>query len=152
MLPKIHALIGIILSILICLIFHISLFYTFVVFFASVFIDFDHYVWFVIKKKDFSLKNAYHHFKEKRKIFHKLSNKEKHKHKMPYLIFHVIEFWIILFLLSYFNKIFLFVLIGTLIHMLLDYIEIIHNKTLFYPKLSLILTYFINQKKKKHFY
>jgi len=152
MLPKTHAIIGLIFSILIYFVFHIPVFYAALIFLASILIDFDHYLWYVLKNKDYSLNHAYYFFKEKRKKFEKLSGKEKKTYKMPYLIFHVLEFWIVLFLLSYLNKIFLFILLGIGIHMILDYVEIIYKKSVVYPKISLILTYLINNKRKKYLF
>jgi hypothetical protein len=151
MLIKIHAMFGIIFSVLFYLIFHITLFQTFLIFFASIFIDFDHYIWYVYRKKSFNPIKAYFWYKEKRKMWFKLSEKEREKYKRAYLIFHSIEFWIILFLLSYLNKMFLYIIIGLLFHMILDFIEIIYIKEKYYFKLSLIWIY-INNKNKKHFY
>ena len=152
MLPKIHAIVGAAVSILIFFIFHITFFEAFLILFASIFIDFDHYLWYLIKNKDWKLKNSYQSFKEKRLLWNNLSKKEKKEHKMPIFIFHVIEFWIILILLSFISKYFIYVLLGVLIHMILDYLETIYTKSLFYPKLSLIFTYLKNKKRERHFY
>lgn len=152
MLPKNHLIVGIIFSILFYLIFHITLFDLFLIFFASVLIDFDHYIWYVYRKKSPNLKKAYLWFKEKRKIWFKFPEKEREKYKRAYLIFHSIEFWIILSMLSFVNKIFVFILIGVLFHMIFDFIEIIYFKEKYYSKLSLIWIYIKNNKNKKHFY
>ena len=151
MLPNTHAILGAVFFILIYFIFHITLFNTFLIFFATVFIDFDHYLWYVYRKKSFNLIKAYFWFKEKRKKWLQLSEKEREKHRRAYLIFHSIEFWILLFLLSFMNKLFLFILIGVLFHMIFDYIEIIYVKEKFYFKFSLIWIYLKNDNK-KHFY
>jgi hypothetical protein len=151
MLPKTHAILGAVFSLLIYFIFHLSFFNVILIFLASVFIDSDHYLWYVYIKKSINLKNAYYWFREKREKWLKLSKKEKEDHKRVYLIFHCIEFWIVLLALSLTNKIFLFILIGVLFHMIFDYIEILYLKEKLYPKFSLIYIYFKN-KDKKHFY
>lgn len=151
MLPKIHAIFGIIFSILFYIIFHITLFAAFLIFLASVLIDSDHYIWYVYTKKSLNITKAYIWFKEKRKKWFKLSQKERDKYKRAYLIFHSIEFWVILFLLSYFNKIFLYMLIGILFHMILDFIEIFYIREKYYFKLSLVWIYLKNHNK-ENFY
>lgn len=152
MLPKTHVILGLLFSISLYFTFKITLFEAFLVLFSSIFIDFDHYLWYIFKKRDLSLKSAYSYFKEKRNKFNKLSREKKKKHKMPYLIFHVIEFWALLFLFSLTNKYFIFILIGIALHMFLDYIEIIYRKNVFYFKFSLIWTYIKNRKRDKHFF
>jgi hypothetical protein len=151
MLPKTHAILKAIFSILLYVLFHTSLFNVLIVFLSSFLIDFDHYLWFLYRKKSFNLKKAYFWFKEKRKKWLELSKKEREKHRRAYLIFHSIEFWMLLLFLSFFNKIFLFILLGVLFHMIFDYIEIFYVKEKFYFKLSLIWIYLKN-KDKKHFY
>jgi len=150
MLPKTHAILGIIFSIVVFFIFNISIFQTLLIFFASFLIDFDHYMWYVYKKNEYSVKKAYFWFKGKRKKWFNLSKKERDKYKRPFLVFHSIEFWIILVLLSFINKIFLFILIGVLFHMTIDYIEIFRIKERFYPKFSLLWV-FIKNEDKPHF-
>lgn len=151
MLPKTHAILGAIFSILIYIYFHISLLNTVLVFLASVFIDFDHYIWYFYRKKSLNLKKAYYWFKKKKHDWLKLSEKEREKYNRAYLVFHSIEFWILLLILYFVNKIFLFILIGVLFHMIFDFIEIICVKEKFYFKFSLIWI-FIKNENKKHFY
>jgi hypothetical protein len=110
MLPKTHAILGAVFSIIICFIFHISFFNAFLIFFASVFIDFDHYIWYVHRKKSFSLKNAYNLLKKE----------SKKKHKPMLHIFHTLEFMILVFILSFFWQGFLFIFIGMIFHSALD--------------------------------
>jgi len=118
MLPKIHAILGAVFSILIYFIFHISLFNAFLILFASIFIDFDHYVLYVEKKNDFSLKNAYNFLKKE-------SSK---KHKPMLHIFHTIEFMILILVLSFFWQGFLFIFIGMIFHSALDIGDLIYHK------------------------
>ncbi len=139
MLPKTHAILGIISSILIYFIFKITFFEAFLIFFASVFTDFDHYTWYVLKKKDFSLKNAY--------IFQK---KEMHiKHKPIMHIFHTIEFLILILILSYFFNLLWFLLIGMLFHSFLDIIDMQYRGILNLREYS--LTRYIMSDKKNYY-
>ena len=151
MLPKTHIILGAIFSLLIYFFLHLSLFSVILIFLASFFIDFDHYLWYIYKKKSLNLKNAYNWFKKKREKWTKLSKKEREIYKRVYLVFHSVEFWIVLLALSFINKIFLFILIGVLFHIIIDYIEIIYTKEKLYSKFSLIYIYFKN-KTKKDFY
>lgn len=151
MLPKIHAILGLIFSFLMYFMLNATILEALLIFFASFLIDFDHYLWYIYRKKSFNLKNAYSWFKEKRKKWLVLSEKEREKYKRPYLIFHSIEFWIILFILGYLNQIFFYLLLGILFHIILDYIETIYIRDKLYPKLSLIWVYTKN-KNKEHFY
>ena len=59
MLPKWHILFGAIFSMLVYFIFNINLFQVSLIFLASIFIDFDHYLFYVFRKKDFNLKRVY---------------------------------------------------------------------------------------------
>jgi len=118
MLPKTHALLGLIFSLIIFFIFHITPFYTSLIFFSSVFIDTDHYLWYVIQKKDFNLKKAFYFFK----------NLKKHP---PYLmIFHTLEFFLLILILSFFWKSFFYVFLGMLFHVSLDIIYEINKDVL----------------------
>lgn len=148
MLPKSHIISGFVFSILIYFIFSITVLQAFLIFFASVFIDFDHYLWFVIKKKDFSLKKAYKWFKEKKKKYLSLNLKERQEYKKTFLIFHGIEALLIVFLLAYLNKLFLYVLIGMVFHLVLDYIEFISIKEPLYSKISQTAVLIKNKGKK----
>lgn len=147
MLPKIHAFFAAILSILIFFIFNISYFQTIIIFLSSILIDFDHYLWFVINKKSYNLKKAFNWFSNKREFFYKYSSKKFQKYKKSVLIFHGIEFLIPLFLLAYFYDIFLFVLIGVIFHLILDYVEIIYLKEPLYTKFSQLVVYYKNKDK-----
>lgn len=152
MLVKTHIILGLIFSLSIYLIFHIAFFEMIIIFLSSFLIDFDHYLIFLIKHRRFSIKKSYVFFKKRAIKFRKISKKQKNSYKMPFLIFHNIEFFILLFLLGFFNKLFFFVLIGICFHMFLDYIDLAYHKFPVYFKVSLIWTYLENRKKKKHFF
>ena len=80
----------------------------------------------------------------------KLSPEEREKYKKYYFIFHGIEFWTLLLILSLFNYHFIFILIGILFHVILDEIDLYGlNGDMFY-KLSQTYVYFSNKKKKRY--
>ena len=82
---KEHALIGFILSIGL---FPFFGFYSFFILIASVFLDIDHYFYFVVKTKKLSLKKAYQYHKKLK------------CGQCIFCIFHTIEFLIILGIFS----------------------------------------------------
>ena len=135
MLPKWHILFGAIFSMLVYFIFNINLFQVSLIFLASIFIDFDHYLFYVFRKKDFNLKRAY--------IWHKSLPKD---HKPLMQIFHTIEFFIIIFLLSFIWIGFLFILIGLLLHSIIELIDMIYSKKFNGREFSLI-SYLVRDKK-----
>jgi len=152
MLPHIHVIFGIIICSIISLIFPISLFELAVIFISStVLIDLDHYFRYILIKKSvnpFSFWNWYKKGKEKHKEF---SRSENRKFKEPLFIFHSVEFWVLILILSFFFPIFLFVLIGIVIHMFVDLAHLAYCEGMIYPKLSIIYTVYKDKNKKKFF-
>ncbi len=147
MLPKIHIIFGAIISIIIYLVFNLNLIQAGLIFFASFLIDFDHYFYYIFLKKDFSLKNAYCWYIKKMKILLVLPKKERETFKKPIFIFHGIEFWFLLIIFYFFNKIIFFILVGILTHMILDFLELIYIKESLYSKFSQIYTSLKNKNK-----
>ena len=81
---------------------------------GGVLIDVDHYFWYVSKYKKFNLFYCYSYFMAR------MNQKGFKEHKGILLIFHTIEFLLIIVLLSfYFEAAFIF-LVGLLSHYLLD--------------------------------
>jgi len=129
--PKYHIICGALFSICLFLIFNylqipITTFQLLIIFFSSVLIDVDHYAYYVFIKKNFNLIKAYNWFVRKRKKWIRISIEERKKYKNPILIFHGIEFWILLLILSFYYKPFWFILIGVFFHLFLDYIDLIY--------------------------
>ena len=124
MLPKHHIIIGLIASLI--LLFFISPFYSLLFFLASVFIDIDHYIWYTLKKKDFSLKNAYYFLKDK-------------KIKLPLMLFHTLEFHVLILILGFFWQGALFLFYGMLLHSFTDIFDLYKRKKLGNRIFSLIL-------------
>jgi len=149
MLPSSHIFLGAITSFFIFIIFpQIGWLAFLIIFLSSVLIDFDHYLYYVVKKKDFSLMNAYAWFIKNRDIWMALSKKEKEKFQQGIIIFHGIECWILLILLTLISRWFLFVLIGVLVHMVFDFIELYKNNSPFYIKFSQVYTHRKNKRLK----
>ena len=128
-----HLTMGIILSLIFYPFFN---YLVIILFFSSFIFDVDHYLEYVIRKKDFSLLKAY---KEAQEL-----NKKQKTLKQVFIIdvvhmLHTIEFIIILGILSFFSKLFLMVLIGLLFHNLLDIIEMAYYKTFKSRSPSIIL-------------
>jgi len=128
MLPRTHIILGFIFSGLLFLIFPLTLFQASLIFLSSFLIDFDHYLYYLFKKRDFSLKRAYFWFKMKGKKLKELPREERKKYSTAILCFHGLEILIILFILGYLiSNLFYFVLIGAGFHLILDYIYLIKN-------------------------
>jgi len=138
-----HATAGLILSIILYPVFDN---YVIILFISSFIFDIDHYIEYIIRKKDFSLLKAYKEAKE--------LNKKQKTLKQVFIIdvlhiFHTIEFLIILGILSFFSKIFLMILIGLLSHNLLDIIEMAYYKT-FKSRSPSIILWFKKHKGEKN--
>ena len=149
MLPKYHILIGFLFSLVLYSIFpEITLLNTGIIFLSSILIDVDHYLYFVFKKRNLSLKKAYFYFIEKKKKLEKMSLKEKRKNYNGFYFLHGLEFLLLVFFLGYFiSEIFYFILIGLMLHFFLDYSEMIIDKKRI-DKISVIYD-FIKFKKLK---
>jgi len=121
MLPLWHVVFGLIICISIYLIFPITLFEVFVIFISStILVDLDHYFRYIIIKKSVNPFKFWNWYMQERRAYKKLSLEQKRKCKKPLFIFHNIEFWILVFILCFLHNIFMFVLIGTAIHMFID--------------------------------
>lgn len=150
MLPLQHTFLGFLFSLILFLIFpEMGFIGFFLIFFSSILIDVDHYLFYVFKKKDLSLQKAYHWFKRKRQNFLKLSPEVRKKYKRSFLFLHGIEFLVLLILLSYFHYYFFLIFLGIVFHLLLDYAEMIYFKEPLYSKLSQIYLLKKNKNKKE---
>lgn len=137
MLPSIHFIISTILAIIL---FPFFGFYSLFVFIGGFLIDLDHILFYWIKFKSFNLKRTHDYC---RNITLKKDIKE---YKQVLIIFHSIEFIILISIFSFYHKTFLILLIGVIIHIIMDMIyEYSKFKTLIKP-LSLIW-YMKNVKK-----
>ena len=136
MLPKYHILLGVIFSGLLYWLLSLTLFQTLLVFLSAVLIDVDHYLWYAKRKKDWNLKNAYNYLK-------KLGENLK---KPIIMIFHTIEFLILIFVLSFLWRGFYFILVGMIFHSISDLLYFGHKNMLYVREFSLI-RYLVLRKK-----
>ena len=119
--PLTHLIFGLIFALILLLIFPEIGFMGFgIVFLSSVLIDVDHYLYYVIKKKDWNLKNAYNWFVEKEKEFRKLSIEKRKQFCLPLYFLHTMEFLLIFAVLSVFSNIFLYIFTGFVFHVFMD--------------------------------
>jgi len=128
-----HVVTGLIISIIL---YHVFGNYVIILFASSFLFDIDHYIEYIIRKKDFSLIKAYREAKEldrKSRLYKKLLVTD------ILHIFHTAEFFLIIAVLSFFNKIFLMMLIGLLTHEALDLLQMAYYKAFKFRAHSLIL-------------
>ncbi|MFH0808016.1 MAG: hypothetical protein V1888_00130 [archaeon] len=124
MLPQNHFLFGLIASIVLYFEFNVSLIGCFIFLVASVVIDVDHYLYYVYRKRDWSLRKAVSWFMGKRRISMKMSREEKCGFYSGFYFLHGIEVLILVGLLGYFVwNLFYFVAAGFLFHLILDWID-----------------------------
>ena len=82
---------------------------------GGVLIDIDHYAWYVCKYRKYSLTDCYNHYMD--------ADKTNFKDIIGILmIFHTIEFLLLMLVLSFFNQFVSMFTIGLLVHYLLDLI------------------------------
>jgi hypothetical protein len=150
MLVNRHIIFGAIISIFLLFLFPpIGIFNASLIFLSSVLIDFDHYLYYIIKKHDFSLKKAYLWSLNGRKSWLKLDKEQKLKYELAVFAFHGLEFCLILLFLLLISNIFFWILLGVVIHLGLDFIDIFINNDVFYQKVSPLYTHIINKKQAK---
>ena len=149
MLPKWHILIGFISALILVLFFSLPLTAGIIIFFSSVLLDIDHYLIYIYQTKNLGLKKAFNWAITEEKIWCQLSKKEIAKYKMHIFLFHGIELFLILLVLSQFHIFFQWVLIGFLIHMTADMIDLRCKRFPLYAKISPILVWQKNKNKKE---
>jgi len=155
MFPKYHILIGAIFAVTIWLIYpQICFLGLFLIFFSSFLIDFDHYLFYVLRKKDIHPKNSFFWFADlhNRKIIERIEKNNPTKRvKAPFAIFHTIEFILIIFIISLFYPLFLFILLGILFHSFADVFDEIIRGVLHFREFSILL-YMVRKKRKNWIY
>lgn len=122
MIPPYHFIASLLLSIVLYPFYGINSFFVLVGGFLP---DLDHYLWYIYHFKDFNLLNAY-------KFYVKVVKERSYsKQKKCIIIFHTIEFLILIAILAFYSKIFFIILIGLLFHYAIDTITVlfIHKGT-----------------------
>ena len=127
MLPKWHIFLGASFSLILFFLFPINIFQTSLIFLSSFLIDFDHYIWYIFKRRNFGLKNSYNYLKKDARDLRKL------------MFFHTIEFHIFIGLLGFIWSGFFYILIGMIFHSLTDLVSLIYEKRLYSRKFSLFI-------------
>lgn len=123
MYPQHHFLLGTIFAIILFFLFpQIGLINIAIIILSTVLIDVDHYIYYIYKKRDFSLRKAYHWFSKNQKKFLSLSKEKRDKFYSGIFFLHGIEILIILLFLGLFSNYFFFVFIGFALHLLIDII------------------------------
>lgn len=137
MLPNRHFIISLIISVILLILnfqwWQIALF-----FLAAIFIDVDHYIYFICKKNSWSLKKAYDYFYNLDKTL------ARRKSKLELLmIFHNIETLILFVVLAFILFSFFFpLLLGIVTHYILDIVTMLTCKEKKYKR-ALSLIYYI---------
>ncbi len=111
MLVSRHIVTGILFVIAFTVISNLHILLAIIIFLSSVLIDFDHYLFYVWRKKDISLKNAYKYYREL---------PSGRSGKPGIMIFHTAEFFIFVLFISFVFPIFIFVLFGMILHLAVD--------------------------------
>lgn len=147
--PLKHLILGIIFALILLIIFpQIGFIGVFLIIASTVLIDVDHYLYYVYKKKDWSLKNAYGWFIKNEEKYYTLSKNEQKRVYFGICFLHGIEAIIVLFAFSFYFTFFLYIIIGFIFHQLFDLIEIASERINPYKILSLTYSLF-NTKNKK---
>ena len=94
-----------------------------IVFLSSVLIDFDHYIYYVYKNKNFNLKKAYNWFMQEDNNCRSLPWKQRNNLPGAICVFHGVEVLIILLFVSIIFNFFILVFVGFAFHLLLDSVE-----------------------------
>ena len=131
MLPKWHAFWGLIFTIIFKILApktnYVSLF---LIFFAAVFIDFDHYLTTAIKNKDWSLRRAFKINYDGRAVELDLKKNKGICRKGDFHIFHTVESHLLIGILGFLWAPLFFILIGMILHSTLDIIWMTYHDVL----------------------
>lgn len=149
MMPSSHIFFGFIFSIILSYFFpSIGVLGMIIIFLSSFLIDFDHYLGYAIRKKNFNPIKAYKWNLEITKKLFSMTKKENDQFYTFICLFHGIEVLIILLILGFLvSKYFLFIFIGFSFHLSLDTIHsFIYNYRT--DKVFLIYDYFKFKKLK----
>ncbi len=149
MLPKWHVLYGFVFSLLLVYFFNFSLFAGFVIFMASVFIDMDHVLLYFLKTKNLNPWKFYSWSMFQRQEWFRLTNEERKMYKFPHFVLHGIELIIVLIVLSYLHMFFFWVLLGILLHFILDITDLLKRRWPLSYKTSQIWLWQRNKNRKE---
>lgn len=97
-------------------------------------------------KKDFSLIRASKYFSDLKEKWIALNHSERNNKKFIIMPFHGIEFWILLIILTPIFPLIWFVLIGFIIHMIPDYLDLAYYDYPLHRKISQVYIYYHNSR------
>jgi hypothetical protein len=129
--PLSHLIFGIIFSLILLIIFpKIGFFGFFIIFLSSVFIDVDHYLYYVLKRKNFNLKNSFYWYVNNGEKYYSFPESKRKTLYFGLCFLHGIEVIFLLFLLLivFKNPVFLFLSTGFLFHQFIDFIDLNKKK------------------------
>ena len=145
---KWHLIIGLITSLAIVYLFNLSIITGLIIFLSSWLIDIDHYFWYSIEMKDWSPMHAISWYKKSIPKWHSLTLRQREEFKRGAFIFHGIIFWAVLLSISFLSKIFLWIFIGVMIHMIMDWVDLINEGEPLYNKIFPFMVIRRNKNKK----
>ena len=151
MLPKYHAFFGFIFAVLLITFFRITLIQALLVFFSSFLIDFDHYLYYVYRKRDFNVKKAYFFIKKLHKTISQYPIKKRNRIFLGYFIFHGLEVIFLLFILGLLiSPYFFYISLGAFFHLAMD---VFYERKIYgsWDKISIIYDFIKFKKLKKVF-
>ena len=147
---KYHILVGALVAYIISIIFNLDFLTGFIIFSASILIDFDHYLWYSLETKDWNPLSAVRWYIHHGSRWKEISKKERDKYKSGVYIFHNWIFWLILLILGVIiNKIYLWILVGFVIHIIPDLFVLKIRGASIKQKIS--VGYVLKRNKKKKF-
>ena len=147
MYPKEHVLFTALFCIILFLLFPIQLFDLLIIFLVAIFIDVDHYIGYSFSQKSLNLKKAYLHCKSYGIKYRSLPLKERKKINYRKGIFHGFEWLILIFILSMYYEVFIFIFIGLAFHFFLDALYMIYKEDYNFGCLSFYSQYLMPSNK-----
>jgi len=132
MIPLIHILYAIPPTLLLYLFYGYP---SFIFLIGSILIDVDHVFWYLFKHKSLNLYKAY--------MYHRPGGNNE---KNMLHIFHTIEAWLLLLILSFFNFFLRILFLGATYHLVMDICDMIRYK--YYDARAISITKWIIQKSK----
>ena len=151
MLPKYHAFFGFIFTVLLITFFKITSVQALLVFFSSFLLDFDHYLYYVYRKRDFNVKKAYFFIKRLKKTILQYPIKERNRIFLGYFIFHGLEAILLLFILGLLiSPYFFYISLGAFFHLTID---IFYDRKIYgrWERISIVYDFIKFKKLKKTF-
>ncbi|MEK6827395.1 MAG: hypothetical protein AABX99_02835 [Nanoarchaeota archaeon] len=148
--PKIHIIIGIIFVVFLNLFSpNLTWMSLLIIFFSSVLIDGDHYFYYILRTKNFSLTKCYAWYKKHLEETLALQKNERKKRYTGFYILHGIEPMMVLFFLGIsVSQFFMLIFIGFLLHFIVDIPHEYYIKRTLH-KISLIYSYIQFRKLEK---